>query len=48
LNASVELADCLIADFRHHHNIDVGTVHKTGTKHGVHYDQWLEHKIIVK
>src|SRR5882762_8366201 len=46
LNASVELADCLIADFRHRHNIDVGTVHKNGSRHLGHYDQWLEHEIV--
>ena len=48
LNASVELADCLVADFRHRHNIDVGTVHKKGSKHVGHYDPWLEHEIAIK
>jgi hypothetical protein len=32
LNASVELADCLIADFWHCHNLNVGTMHKRGTR----------------
>jgi len=45
LNASVELADCLIADFRHRHNLDVGTLHKTGYEYKGHYDQWLDHEI---
>jgi hypothetical protein len=45
LNASVELADCLIADFRHRHNLDVGTVHKTGSQYCGHYDTWLDHEI---
>ena len=44
-NASVELADCLIADFRHHHNVDVGIAHKSGTKHLGHYDPWIDHEI---
>jgi hypothetical protein len=48
LNASVELADCLIADFRHRHNIDVGTIHKTGSKYLGHYDPWLDHEILKK
>ena len=46
LNASVELADALIADFRHRHNLDVGTFHKTGSKYQGHYDAWLDHKIL--
>jgi hypothetical protein len=46
LNASVELADSLIADFRHRHNLDVGTVHKTGSHYFGHYDPWLEHEIL--
>ena len=45
LNASVELADCLIADFRHRHNVDVGTFHKTGARYHGHYDPWLDHEI---
>jgi hypothetical protein len=45
LNASVELADCLVADFRHRHNVDVGMIHKSGTKHLGHYDPWIDHEI---
>ena len=45
LNASVELADCLIADFRHRHNLDVGIYHKTGARYQGHYDPWLDHEI---
>lgn len=45
LNASVELADSLIADFRHRHNLDVGTQHRTGKDYTGHYDPWLEHEI---
>ena len=45
LNASVELADCLMADFRHRHNLDVGTVHKTGSQYQGHHDPWLDHEI---
>ena len=45
LNASVELADALIADFRHRHNLDVGVFHKTGAKYCGHYDPWLDHQI---
>ena len=48
LNASVELADCLIADFRHCHNIDVDIIHKKGSKHLEHYDPWFEHEIATK
>src|SRR5262249_49072581 len=36
LNASVELADSLIADFRHRHNVDMGVFHKTGEKYHGH------------
>ena len=45
MNASVELADSLIADFRHRHNLDVGTLHKTGAKYQGHYDSWLSNQI---
>jgi len=45
MNASVELADCLVADFRHRHNLDVGTVNKTGAQYLGHYDTWLDHDI---
>ena len=45
LNASPQLADCLLADFRHRHNIDVGVKHKRGLKYIGHYDPWLDHEI---
>ena len=45
MNASVELEDCLIADFRHHHNLDVGTLNETGAEYLGHYDPWLDHDI---
>jgi len=48
LNASVELADSAVADFRHRHNLDVGTLHKTGREYLGHYDPWLEHEISEK
>ena len=48
LNASVELADSAVADFRHRHNSDVGTLHKTGKEYLGHYDPWLEHEISEK
>ena len=45
LNASPELADALIADFRHRHNTDSGSFHKTGIRYSGHYDPWLDHEI---
>jgi hypothetical protein len=45
LNASPELADALIADFRHRHNTDMGLLHKHGVKYEGHYDPWLDHEI---
>ena len=45
LNASPELADALIADFRHRHNMDTGSFHKGGIKYAGHYDPWLDHEI---
>ena len=45
LNASPELADELIADFRHRHNTDCGTMNRTGKHYGGHYDPWLDHEI---
>lgn len=45
LNASPELADALIADFRHRHNTDMGSLHKSGIQYGGHYDPWLDHEI---
>ena len=47
LNASVELGDAPLADFRHQHNLDVGTKHKTGSNYSGHYDPWLDHDITV-
>jgi hypothetical protein len=41
LNASPELADSLIADFCHHHNIDCGSLHKHGKPYTKHYNPWL-------
>ena len=45
LNASVELADSLIADFHHHHNLNVGQMNKTGLLYLGHYDPWLDYEI---
>ena len=45
LNASPELADALIADFRHHHNTDSGSFHKLGIQYSGHYDPWIAHEI---
>jgi hypothetical protein len=45
LNASVPLADSLIADYRHRHNLDIGSVHKFGITYKGHYDPWLDHEI---
>ena len=45
LNASPELADALIADFRHRHNTDTGSFHKIGVRYVGHYDPWLDHEI---
>ena len=45
LNASVELADALVADYRHRHNVNVGIFHKTGEKYKGHFDPWLDHEI---
>ena len=45
LNASPELADALIADFRHRHNTDAGSFHKAGVRYEGHYDPWLDHEI---
>lgn len=45
LNASPELADALIADFRHRHNTDMGLLHKHGVQYEGHYDPWLDHEI---
>ena len=45
LNASPELADALLADFRHRHNVDCGALHKWGRKYEGHYDPWIEHDI---
>ena len=46
LNASPELADALIADFRHRHNYDTGSMHKLGKKYLGHYDPWIDHDIL--
>jgi hypothetical protein len=45
LNASPELADSLIADFCHCHNIDCGSLHKHGKPYTGHYDPWLDHDV---
>jgi hypothetical protein len=45
MNASIELIDCLVADYRHRHNLDVGTLNKTGAEYLGHYDTWLDHNI---
>ena len=45
LNASPELADALIADFRHRHNVDSGSFHKLGIRYSGHYDPWIDHEI---
>jgi hypothetical protein len=45
LNASPELADALLVDFQHHHNVDCGALHKWGGKYEGHYDPWIEHDI---
>jgi len=45
LNASPELADALIADFRHRHNADSGSFHKLGIRYNGHYDPWIDHEI---
>jgi len=44
-NASIELADSLIADFRHRHNLNVGEKNKTGSIYLGHYDPWLDFEI---
>lgn len=46
LNATPELADALIADFRHRHNYDVGSVHKLGKVYLGHYDPWIDYDIL--
>ena len=46
LNASPELADALLADFRHRHNYDTGSMHKLGKKYLGHYDPWIDHDIL--
>ena len=35
----------MIADFRHRHNTDSGSFHKTGIRYSGHYDPWLDHEI---
>ncbi len=45
MNASPELADALIADFQHRHNVDCGSIHKYHMKYDGHYDPWLDHEI---
>lgn len=42
LNASPELADALVADWRHRHNIEAGSKHKFNTIYTGHYDPWLD------
>ncbi|KAE9388020.1 hypothetical protein BT96DRAFT_1025600 [Gymnopus androsaceus JB14] len=42
LNASPELADALVADWRHRHNVDAGSKHKLNVKYTGHYDPWLD------
>ncbi len=46
LHASPALADALIADFCHCHNVDCGSVNKYGVQYGGHYDPWLDHEIL--
>lgn len=46
MHASPALADALIADFRHRHNVDCGSVNKYGVQYGGHYDPWLDHEIL--
>jgi hypothetical protein len=45
LHASPALADALIADFCHRHNVDCGSVNKYGIQYSGHYDPWLDHEI---
>ena len=45
MNASPELADALIADFQHHHNVNCGSIHEHHVKYTGHYDPWLDHDI---
>ncbi|THU77319.1 hypothetical protein K435DRAFT_878010 [Dendrothele bispora CBS 962.96] len=45
LRASPELADALIADFRHWHNINCATKHKWGVTYRGHFNPWLDHNI---
>lgn len=45
LNASPPLADCILADWRHRHNVEMDALHKKGTAYYGHYDPWIDHEI---
>jgi hypothetical protein len=45
LNASVQLADSLLADHRHHYNTDVGMANYHGVQYKGHYDPWVVYRI---
>ena len=44
LNASPILADCLLADFWHRYNTEMGAINAEGKKYLGHYDPWLDHQ----
>ena len=46
LNASPPLADCLLADWHHHHNTEMGALHKQGMKYQGYFDPWIDHEKI--
>lgn len=46
LNGSVELSDSLLADWRHRHNIEIGSSNLYGTPYIGHFDTWIIHSIL--
>ncbi|KAE9390707.1 hypothetical protein BT96DRAFT_1002033 [Gymnopus androsaceus JB14] len=45
-HSSPELADALVADWHHRHNVNAASKHKYGTYHEGHYEPWIEHDIL--
>ena len=44
-NLGVEMADCILAEFRHRHNIRASERHRLGFPRIGHYDTWLTDKL---
>ena len=43
LNASPILADCVMADWHHQYNTEIGSLNQEGKRYMAHHNPWLDH-----